>query len=367
MKHLLAALFVWLCLAEAPAQPAPPGVVTPAPAAAPPQGHPTPRRGEFVARDFRFHTGEVLPELRLAYTTIGEPNGDPVLILHGTAGSAASMLTAAFAGQLFGPGQPLDAARHFIIIPDALGAGGSAKPSDGLRAAFPRYNYADMVAAQHLVVTQGLGVRHLRLVLGNSMGGMHAWLWATAHPDMMDAVVPMAAQPTAMAARNWMLRRLLIESIRQDPAYAGGHYTAQPPSLRLANVFYATATNGGTLATQLLAPSRAAADAQVEARLAAPMTADANDFIWQWDASRDYDPAPHLGRIRTAVLAINAADDERNPPETGLMQAALAEIPGARLLLIPATPETRGHGTTGSAVFWAGALRGFLDEVPRGH
>ena len=389
MKHICAALLM-LAMAEAGAQTAPaipggvapamPGGVAPAmpggvaaalpggvtPAMTPtPATYPAPRRGEWVARDFRFHTGETMPELRLRFATIGEPTGEPVLILHGTAGSANSMLTPAFAGQLFGPGQPLDAARYFIILPDALGAGGSARPSEGLRAAFPRYNYADMVAAQHRLVTEGLGLRRLRLVLGNSMGGMHAWLWATTYPDMMDAVVPMASQPSGMASRNWMLRRLMIETIRQDPAYAGGAYTAQPPSLRLANVFYATATNGGTLATQMLAPNRAAADALLDARLAAPLAADANDFIWQWDSSRDYDPAPALGRIRAAVLAINAADDERNPPETGLMQAAIATIPGARLLMIAATPETRGHGTTGNAVFWAEALRGFLGEVPR--
>ena len=344
MKHLVAAIFLLLGVAEASAQ----------------------RQGEWVARDFRFHTGEVMAEMRLTYTTIGEPTGMPVLILHGTAGSAAAMLTKAFAGQLFGPGQPLDSAHHFIIIPDALGAGGSAKPSDGLRAAFPRYNFADMVAAQHRLVTEGLGVRRLRLVLGNSMGGMHAWLWATTYPDMMDAVVPMAAQPTAMAARNWMLRRLLVESIRQDPAYAGGNYTAPPPSLRLANLFYATATNGGTLAMQAAAPTGAAADALIDARLSAPMAADANDFLWQWDSSRDYDASAGLGRIRAAVLAINAADDERNPPETGLMQAAIARIPTARLLLIPASVETRGHGTTGNAAFLAEALRGFLADVPRG-
>lgn len=323
-----------------------------------------PRQATWVARDFRFHTGEVMPELRLAYTTLGDPSGAPVLILHGTAGNAASMLTANFGGQLFGPGQPLDAARHFIIIPDAIGTGGSSKPSDGLRAAFPRYNYADMVAAHHRLLTEGLGVRHLRLVLGNSMGGMHAWLWATTYPDMMDAVVPMASQPTPMAARNWALRSLMIESIRRDPAYQGGNYTAQPMSLRTAAAFYAAATNGGTLWWQAAAPGTAQADAIVAERLSgAP--ADANDFLWQWDSSRDYDPTPGLSRIRAAVLAINAADDERNPPETGVTEAALARIPGARLLLIPAGPATRGHGTTGNAALWAEALRGFLGEVPR--
>lgn len=331
------------------------------PAAA--QTWPTPREGTWIARDFRFHTGEVMPELRLAYTTLGDPAGLPVLVLHGTAGSARSLLTPAFAGQLFGPGQPLDAARHFIIIPDALGAGRSAKPSDGLGPRFPRYNYADMVAAQHRLVTEHLGIRRLRLVIGNSMGGMHAWLWGTTHPEMMDAIVPMAAQPTAMSGRNWMLRRLLVESIRQDPAYNNGAYSTQPPSLRMANVVYATATNGGTLNLQRLAATREAADRLVEQRLAAPPPADANDFIWQWDSSRDYDPEPGLERIRARVLAINAADDERNPPETGLMERAMRRVAGGRLHLIPASAETLGHGTTGNARFWRDTLAAFLREL----
>jgi homoserine O-acetyltransferase len=324
---------------------------------------PAPREGVFVARDFRFHTGETLPEVRLAYSTVGNPTGIPVLILHGTAGSARAMLTPAFAGELFGAGQPLDASRYFIILPDALGAGQSSKPSDGLRAAFPRYNYADMVQAQYRLVTEGLGIRHLRLVLGNSMGGMHTWLWGVTYPDFMDALVPMAAQPTAMASRNWMLRRLMVETIRRDPAYANGNYTTQPESLRLANVFYATATNGGTLNLQANAPTAAAADRLVEQRLAAPVTADANDFLYQWDSSRDYDPAPLLGRIKARLLAINSADDERNPPETGVMAAAMQQVPNGRLLLIPASPQTLGHGTTGNARFWAEALRGFLREM----
>ena len=322
--------------------------------------YPTPREAVWTARDFRFHTGETMPELRLHYTTIGNPSGEPVLVLHGTARSARSLLTPGFAGVLFGPGQPLDAARHFIIIPDALGAGQSAKPSDGLRAAFPRYDYADMVLAQHRLLTEGLGIAHLRLVLGNSMGGMHAWLWGVTHPDFMDALVPMASQPTEMSSRNWMLRRLMVETIRRDPAYRGGDYAEQPPSLRSVNVFYSTATNGGTLNYQATVPTRAAADRLVEARLAAAAPADANDFVYQWDAARDYNPAPLLGRIRARVLAINAADDERNPPETGLMQAAMARIPNARLLLIPASEETSGHGTTGNARFWSEALREFL-------
>ncbi len=324
--------------------------------------YPTPREGSWIARDFRFHTGQTMPELRLAYTTVGDPRGVPVLILHGTAGSARSLLTPAFAGELFGAGQPLDATRYFIIIPDALGAGRSARPSDGQRASFPRYNFADMVQAQHRLVTEGLGIPRLRLVLGNSMGGMHTWLWGVTYPDAMDALVPMASQPTEMSSRNWMLRRLMIETIRRDPAYANGAYTEQPASLRMANVFYATATNGGTLRTQAIAPTAAAADRLVDQRLAAPMTADANDFIWQWDSSRDYNPTPQLDRIKARVLAINSADDERNPPETGVMHAAMQRVAHGRVLLIPASADTLGHGTTGNARFWAEGLRAFLQE-----
>lgn len=332
-----------------------------APAAAAP--YPAPQEADWIARDFRFHTGETLPEVKLHYTTIGKPGGQPVLILHGTAGSGASMLTPGFAGELFGKGQPLDAERYFIILPDALGAGKSAKPSDGMRAAFPRYNYADMVQAQYRLVAEGLGLRHLRLVLGNSMGGMQAWMWGTTHPGFMDAIVPMASQPTEMSARNWMMRRMLIDAVRNDPEWKGGNYTAQPPALKVANAFFGIATSGGTLAWQAQAPTRAAADRIVDERLAAPFAADANDALYQWDSSRDYNPAPMLERITAAVLAINSADDERNPPETGLMQQAIARIPGARLVLIPASAETRGHGTTGMARFWARELEQFMSGM----
>ena len=190
--------------------------------------YPAPKQGEWIARDFKFHTGEVMPELRMHYTTVGEPTGQPVLVLHGTGGSANSMLTPDFAGELFGPGQPLDATKYYIIIPDAIGAGKSSKPSDGLRAKFPQYNYDDMVEAQYRLLTEGLGIKHLRLVIGNSMGGMHTWIWGEKYPDFMDALVPMASQPTAMAGRNWMMRRMLIETIASDPEYNNGKYTTQP-------------------------------------------------------------------------------------------------------------------------------------------
>ena len=319
------------------------------------QNYPAPKPGEWIARDFKFHTGDVIGELRLAYTTVGEPSGQPVLLLHGTTGSAQSMLTAAFAGELFGPGQPLDATKYFIIIPDSLGHGKSSKPSDALKAKFPRYNYDDMVDAQHRLVTEGLGIRHLRLVIGNSMGGMHAWIWGAKYPDSMDALVPMAAQPSEMASRNWMLRRLLIETIRSDPDYNNGNYTTQPRLTKLANVVFAIGTNGGTLAYQKLAPTREAADKIVDQRLAAPFSADANDNLYAWDSSRDYNASPGLERIQAALLAINAkADDERNPPEPASTRAQ-AGVKKNGLFLIPASEDTRGHGTTEREILCPGA------------
>ncbi len=326
--------------------------------------YPVPQEGEWIAHDFRFHTGDVMPAVRLHYTTVGEPSGEPVLILHGTAGSGAGFLSPGFAGELFGKGQPLDAGKYFIILPDAIGAGKSSKPSDGLRAKFPRYNYQDMVSAQHALVSEGLGIRHLRLVLGNSMGGMQTWMWGVTYPDFMDALVPMAAQPTAMASRNWMLRRLLIDAIRNDPDWQGGNYTTQPQAIKMANVFFGIATSGGTLAYQKLAPTRELADQLVDERLAKPFTADANDFLYQWDASRDYDASPGLERIEAALLAINSADDERNPPETGIMERELARVKDGRLYLIPASEDTRGHGTTGMAKFWKQQLQELLQTAP---
>ena len=322
--------------------------------------------GAYLARSFKFHTGEVIDELKLAYKTMGDPKNPAVLILHGPAGSAQSMLSEGFGGQLFGKGQPLDAERYFIILPDALGAGQSSKPSDGLKANFPAYNYNDMVDAQYRLVTEGLGIKHLRLVLGNSMGGMHTWVWGVRYPDMMDALVPLASQPTAMASRNWMMRRLMIETIKVDPDYNGGNYTTQPKMTRIANVFYATGTNGGDLGWQGQAPTRAKADALVDKALAAPAPKDANDFIYQWQSSGDYDVSPQLGAIRARLLAINSADDERNPVASGLMANSIKQIKQAKLYLIPASADTRGHGTTGSlATFWAPELAKFMAKLPK--
>jgi homoserine O-acetyltransferase len=327
--------------------------------------YPAPKQGEWVARDFKFHTGEVMPELKLHYTTVGESSGTPVVVLHGTGGSAASMLTPTFAGELFGPGQPLDATKYFVIIPDALGHGKSAKPSDGLKTKFPQYNYDDMVDAQYRLLSEGLGIRHVRLIIGNSMGGMNVWLWGAKYPNYMDALVPMAAQPTPMSSRNWMLRRVMLETVRNDPEYKDGNYTTQPRSMKIASVFFGIATAGGTLRYQKLAPTKEKADKLVDARLAAPMTADANDFLWQWGSSGDYDASPGLEKIEATVLAINAADDERNPPETNLMTDALKRVKNAKLYLIPASEETSGHLTTGNAKFYKQELQKLLEVAPQ--
>ncbi len=335
--------------------------VMPARAAAPPVAV----QADYIAHDFRFQTGETVPKLRLHYTTVGAPTGQPVLIIHGTFGSGTGLLTPAFGGELFGPGEPLDAAKYFIILPDNLGAGKSAKPSDGLRTKFPEYDYADMVLAEYRLVTEGLGIRHLRLVLGNSMGGMQTWMWGETYPGFMDALVPMASQPTEMASRNWMMRRMLIETIRSDPEYKGGDYSTEPSSLRALNVLFGIATSGGTLGYQKLDPTHAQADAHVDALLAAPPPSDANDYLYQWNASRDYNAEPGLERIEAPLLAINSADDERNPPETGLMDRAMRRVKTGRLLLIPASGDTRGHGTTGLAHFWAGQLDEFLRTAPQ--
>jgi homoserine O-acetyltransferase/O-succinyltransferase len=327
--------------------------------------YPAPKQGDWIARDFKFHTSEVMAELRLHYTTIGEPTGQAVLILHGTGGSGRSLLTEAFAGQLFGPGQPLDASKYFIILPDAIGHGGSSKPSDGQRMGFPKYDYADMVDGEYRLVKEGLGISHLRLVMGNSMGGMETWIWGERYPSFMDALVPMASQPTPMASRNWMLRRLMTETIRNDPEWNNGNYTTEPHSLRLASVFFATATSGGTLAYQDSAPTRQLADKLIDERLAAPFTADANDFIYQWEASADYDPSADLERIEASLLAINSEDDERNPPQTGVTDRAIKRVKKGRLYLIPASQETRGHGTTAMAKFYTEQLRELLDRAPQ--
>lgn len=327
--------------------------------------YPAPNEGSWVVRDFRFHTGDVLPELRLHYRTVGAPTGEPVLILHGTGGSGAGFLTPRFAGELFGIGQPLDASRYYIILPDAIGHGKSSKPSDGLRTKFPRYNYDDMVDAQYRLVKENLGVRHLRLVLGHSMGGMQTWIWAQKYPDLMDAAVPMASLPTEISSRNWMMRRLVIDSIRNDPEWMDGNYTKQPRSAQFATVFYGIATNGGNHALYKAAPTREKADELLNRRLSAPFGGDANDRLYQMESSRDYNASSGLDRIQAALLAINSADDERYPPELGLLDREIKRVKNGRVLLIPASEQTAGHGTTNHARFWKRELAELLRTAPR--
>jgi len=324
-----------------------------------------PIEGDWIAKDFKFSTGDVMPELRLHYTTLGDPGNDAVLILHGTAGSGTGMLAANFGGELFGPGQPLDASRYFIILPDALGTGKSARPSDGLRAKFPNYNYDDMVTAQYRLLTEHLKVKHLRVIIGNSMGGMQTWMWAEKYPGMMDVAVPMASLPSAMGGRNWMLRRMLTESIRNDPEWMGGNYTKQPRSLQFASVFFNAATIGGNQGLYKIAPTSARADALLKERLTGPFPGDANDQLYQWESSRDYDPSKGLEQIRATLLAINSSDDERNPPELGILDREIKRVRNGRVLLIPGSPDTFGHGTTGNARFWKKELAEVLQTAPR--
>ena len=312
--------------------------------------YPAPKEATWIANEFRFHTGEVMPELRLHYRTVGEPTGQPVLILHGTAGSGAGMLTPAFAGELFGPGQPLDATKYFIILPDAIGAGKSSKPSDGLRAKFPRYNYDDMVDAQYRLVTEGLGIRHLRLVMGNSMGGMHTWMWGVKYPDFMDALVPMASQPTEMSSRNWMMRRMMIDAIRNDPDWNDGNYTTQPRAIRTATCSSASPPTAARSRYQKARADaregRQAARRPARGAVHAPTpTISCTSGIRRATTT----PSPGLEKIQAALLAINAADDERNPPETGLMEREIKRVKNGRLLPDPgerrhARPRHHRHG-----------------------
>jgi homoserine O-acetyltransferase len=311
--------------------------------------YPQPVEADWAAPTFRFHNGQSLENLRMHYTTVGARTGQPVILLHGTGGNGRNFLTPQFAGEMFGAGQPLDASRYFIILPDSIGAGKSAKPSDGLGAKFPEYNYADLVAGTYRLVKEGLGIAHVSVVLGNSMGGMETWMFGEMYPDFMDVLVPMASEPSAMGGRNWLMRRMVIEAIRKDPE-----------NFRSAQVFYNIATSGGALALYNRMPNSAAADKDLERQLAQPGGGDANDVLYMMQASRDYDPAPGLEKIKSRVLAINSADDERNPPELGVMEQAMKRIPDGRYVLIPIGPETRGHGTTGGAKLWKKYLAEFL-------
>jgi len=326
--------------------------------------------GNQTVPTLKFGDGSALPKLRIHYTTLGRPRRDAagrvrnaVLILHGTTGSGRGFLAPAFAGELFGPGQPLDTATHYVILPDGIGTGGSSKPSDGLRARFPRYGYEDMVTAQHRLVTEGLKVDHLLLVMGTSMGGMQTWMWGTRYPDFMDALVPLASVPTQIAGRNRMMRAIISDAIRGDPSWRGGEYAGPPRGLytALGMLFMMTSS---PLQLHAAAPTRDSADAFIAGWLRTRMAStDANDFLYQFEASRDYDPSLELGRIRAPVLAINSADDLVNPPELGLMERLMPRVPRGRYVLIPTGPRTRGHGTHSLPALWKPHLVALLAEV----
>lgn len=326
------------------------------------------RAGDFVLNDFAFNCGDVLPELRLHYRTLGELRRDErgrasnaILLLHGTTGSGAQFLRESFADELFQPGQLLAAEERFIILPDGIGHGLSSKPSDGLRMRFPRYGYLDMIRAQYRLLTEGLGVDHVSLVMGTSMGGMQTWLWGIHYPDFMDCLVPLASLPAEIAGRNRMTRKMIMDSIRLDPAWMGGAYTEQPPGLRSA-IHLLIMMTSCPRQWQKEAPTREAADAYLEERIRSYAAAlDANDMLYAFGASEDYNPAPRLSRIKAPLLAINSADDQVNPPELGIMEAAMRKTPRGRYALLPISEHTRGHGTHTLAGLWKHHLAAFLD------
>lgn len=319
-----------------------------------------------VIRDYRFANGEVLPELRLHTMTLGTPKRDAagaisnaVLLLHGTSGTSRQYLIPSFADELFGPGQPLDLAEYYVILPDGLGRGGSSKPSDGLRGRFPHYRYLDLVQSTHRLLTERMGVTRLRLVMGGSMGGMHTWMWAGLYPDMMDAAVPMASQPVRISGRNWLSRRIAIEAIRQDPGWHGGEYET-PPVQWLVTQPAGRLTTSNVLGLLAEAPDAATGDALYARMVAAAKRLDANDVLYATEAVLDYAPEPLIPRIRARLVAINSADDDVNPAALGVMEPAIAAIPGARYVLVPASPTTRGHFTYEQAALWKDAVRDAL-------
>jgi homoserine O-acetyltransferase len=344
------------------------------PATAQPTGgaaFPAPTEGDFVARDFRFGTGETLPSLNLHYRTIGTPQRDAsgvvrnaVMILHGTGGTGAGFLSRTFGGELFGAGQLLDATRYFIILPDGIGHGKSSKPSDGLHARFPKYTYDDMVRAQHTMLVDGLKVNHLRLVLGTSMGAMHCWVWGEMYPDFVDGLVPLASVPTQIAGRNRVMRTMIMDSITHDPAWKNGDYTEPPHAGLVGAVNLLMMMTSSPIGWHKSGPTRDAADAwyadQLKSRVAAN---DANDMLYQFNASRDYDPSPNLEKITTRLLAINSADDVVNPPELGLMEKLMPRVKRGRYILIPTSEQTRGHGTHSLPAIWGRHLAEFMREL----
>ncbi len=331
---------------------------------------PNQRDDDVVLKDFRFSSGEVLAELKLHYVTLGTAKRNAagvvtngVLLLHGTGGTSKSWLEPTLADELFVPGAPLDAAKYFIVFPDGIGRGGSSKPSDGLRMKFPHYRYVDMVIATYRLLTEQLGVNHLRLVMGTSMGAMHTWMWGEMYPGFMDGLVPIASQPIAISGRNWMFRRVGIEAIRNDPDWNEGNYQKNPT--RWVDSAPAGALMvGSALHWQNLAPSREAGDALYRRMVEQASKLDANNQLYATEAVMDYDPSKDLEKIRAKLLAINSADDEINPPELGAVEPAIKRIPGARFVLVPASDKTNGHFTYFLAALWKQHLADFMKELP---
>lgn len=338
------------------------------------QTNPVPAQGDFVIRNFKFDSGEVLPELKLHYRTLGTPQRDAsgvvrnaVLVMHGTGGSGGGFISDQFAGVLFKPGQLLDAAKYFIVLPDGIGHGQSSKPSDGLHARFPHYDYNDMVTAQYRLLTEGLGVNHLRLVMGTSMGGMHTWVWGEKYPDFMDALMPLASLPVQIAGRNRMMRRMVIDPIKNDPEWNNGEYKSQPPGLTAA-IYTLLFMTSSPLQWHKQAPTREAADRFFEDMLRRQLArADANDMLYAFDASRNYDPAPNLEGIKAPVVAINSADDQVNPPELGIIEREIKRVKRGQYVLIPISDRTRGHGTHSLPELWKQHLAGLLHDTEREH
>jgi homoserine O-acetyltransferase len=335
---------------------------------------PAPVAGDYLIRDFHFQSGETLPELRMHYLTFGSPrrNRDgqvtnAVLILHGTTGSCSNFLGAVFAGALFQPGQLLDASRFFLVIPDNIGHGQSSRPSDGLHARFPQYGYRDMIEAQYRLLTDGLQVNHLRLVMGTSMGGMHTWLWGESHPDFMDALMPLASLPTQISGRNRVWRRMIIDSIRNDPEWHEGDYQAQPPGLRVAlETLYFMGEN--PILRYHESPTVAAADKNLDDSVSRQMkTADANNIMYAVAASHDYDPGPDLEKIKAPLLAVNSADDLINPPELRILEKEIKRVKHGRAVVLPLSDRTRGHGSHTVAALWKDQLAKLLRKSAREH
>ena len=326
--------------------------------------YPEPERANHVIENFEFETGEVLPEMNVSYLTIGDPANPPVLITHGTTSEAESMLGEAWAGNLYGPGQPLDAEKYFLILVDAIGAGESSKPSDGMRADFPEHTLMDMVNAQKMLLEDGLGIDRLHLKIGFSMGGMLTWTWLTEYPDFMDGGVPIASFPGPMSGRNWMMRRMVIDAVRDDPAWNEGNYEEQPPMLRYMSAWFGLATSGGNLRLQELGATNEMASAYVDERKASQEVGDANDVMYMWNASREFDPTPKLGDITAPVLLIISEDDERNPIELPMLEEGMNAVPNGQVYMVPESAETTGHGTTFNASYYAEPLAEFLKGLP---